>query len=172
MSDKQTVNKDLISAVSRMITEDPDVFSEAIKDKDVMRASYIAKSAPSTHEIGWLGHKKYKGTKDRVQVKFDPSDEKIKDQYMYHTHPVQGDANPLFAMPSGQDLLSAIEVTAKGLKGIVVFAKPYYTIIVPTQKVNEKPNFKRYETSLSNGDIEDAVKEIEKLGFDIETGKF
>lgn len=172
MKEKIYVNEAFVSAISRMITEDPDVFSEAIKDKDVMRASYIAKSAPSTHEIGWLGHKKFRGTKDKVQVKFDPSDEKIKDQYMYHTHPVQGEASPLNAMPSGQDLLSAIQVTSKGLKGIVVFAKPYYTVIVPTNKVKEKPNFKRYETSLSNGDIEDAVKEIEKLGFDIETGKF
>ncbi len=138
---------------------------------EIIRASYIAKSAPSTHEIGWLGHKKFKGTKEKVQIAFDPSDEKIRDEYIYHTHPVQGDATPFNAMPSEQDLDSAKSVVTKGLKGIVVFAHPYYTVITATDKTKEKSNYKRYIEAIQRSDIEDAVKEIEKLGFDIETGK-
>lgn len=147
------------------------LIKEANTAPELIRASYIAKSAPSTHEIGWLGHKKFKGTKDKVQVEFDPSDEKIQDEYLYHTHPVEGNATPFNAMPSEQDLESAKSVATKGLKGIVVFAHPYYTVITATDKTKEKSNYTRYIEAIKRSDIEDAVKEIEKLGFDIETGK-
>lgn len=156
--------KPLTKAYSRLV-------NEAATTPEIIRASYIAKSAPSTHEIGWLGHKKFKGTKEKVQIEFDPNDEKIQDEYLYHTHPVDGDATPFNAMPSEQDLESAKSVVTKGLKGIVVFAHPYYTVITATKKTKEKTNYNRYIEAIKRNDIEDAVKEIEKLGFDIETGK-
>lgn len=144
---------------------------ETIKDPDIVRASYIAKSAPSTHEIGWLGHKKFRGTKDKVQVKFDPNDPEIQEQYLFHTHPYEDEATPLHAMPSTQDLTQAAQIVQHGLKGIVIFSGEYYTIIVPTDKVKNRLHASSYEDALKRGDIEDAIKGIEKLGFDIETGK-
>lgn len=145
--------------------------NENVSDPDVIRASYIAKSAPSTHEIGWLGHKKFRGTKDKVQIEFDPSDPKIQQQYLFHTHPYEDEATPLHAMPSTQDLIQAASVTKKGLKGIVIFSGHFYTIIVPTDKVKDRLQARAYEQALKGGDMEDAVKAIERLGFDIETGK-
>lgn len=140
-------------------------------DPDIVRASYVAKSAPSSHEIGWLGHKKFRGSKDKVQVKFDPNDEQIKDKYIYHTHPYRGNSNPLYAMPSAQDLKVAVQVIQQGLRGIVIFAGKYYTVIAPTEKASAEAKMFSYDKALKRGDIEDAIREIEKLGFDIETGE-
>lgn len=140
-------------------------------DPEIRRAAYIAKSAPSSHEIGWLGHKKFRGSKDKVQIKFDPNDDKIKDKYIYHTHPYRGDSNPLYAMPSAQDLKVSIKVVSQGLRGIVIFAGKYYTVIAPTEKAAIDAKMFKYDKALKRGDIEDAIKEIENLGFDIETGE-
>lgn len=147
------------------------LLSEAGLDPEVRRASYIAKSAPSTHEIGWLGHKKFRGSKDKVQIKFDPNDPQIKDKYIYHTHPYEDAPTPLHAMPSEQDLIEATNVIRQGMKGIVIFSGQYYTVVVPTDKVKEKLFANSYNKALQRGDIEDAIKEIERLGFDIETGE-
>lgn len=138
-------------------------------DKDLVRNSYIAKSAPSSHEIGWLGHKRFSGDKESVQVKFDPNDEKIKDSFIYHTHP-NDNPSPLTAMPSEQDLISAVMNIEHGLRGIVIFSGEYYTIVVPTEKVKSS-HFKQYMNAIEDGDIEDAIKKLEHDGFDVETGK-
>lgn len=140
-------------------------------DPDIVRASYIAKSAPSSHEIGWLGHKKFRGSKDKVQVKFDPNDEQIKDKYIYHTHPYRGESNPLYSMPSAQDLKVAASIIKQGLRGIVIFAGKYYTVIAPTEDVSPDSKLFGYDKALKRGDIEDALKELERLGFDVETGE-
>lgn len=137
-------------------------------DRDLMRQSYIAKNAPSTHEIGWLGHKRFSGTAKDVQIKFDPQDQTLKDKFVYHTHPAE-DPSPLTALPSKKDLETAVSNTEFGLRGIVVFSGDYYTIIVPTGKT--KRNLDGFETAAQRGDIEDAIKELEKCGFDIETGE-
>lgn len=137
-------------------------------DKDIMRQSYIAKSAPSSHEIGWLGHKKFSGTKKDVQIKFDPNDKDIKDKFIYHTHPNEN-PSPLTAMPSVADLETAIKNLEHELRGIVVFSGDFYTVIVPTTTARKQ--LKRYEDALKRGDIEDAIKELDRCGFDVETGE-
>lgn len=104
-------------------------------------------------------------------MKFDPNDEKIKDKYIYHTHPYKGDSNPLYAMPSAQDLKVAINVVQQGLRGIVIFAGKYYTVIAPTDKASADAKLFKYDKALKRGDIEDAIKAIEQAGFDIETGE-
>lgn len=140
-------------------------------DPNIMKAAYIAKNAPSTHEIGWLGHKKFHGQKDKVQVKFDPSDDEIQNQYIYHTHPRKKNQNPLHAMPSIQDLNSAIKAAENGLRGIVIFSGMYYTVIAPTDRAKKDNHYFEYSNALKRGDIEDSIKALEKFGFDIETGE-
>lgn len=140
-------------------------------DPNIMKAAYIARSAPSTHEIGWLGHKKFHGQKDKVQVKFDPNNEDIQNQYIYHTHPAKNNPTPLHALPSVQDLNSAIKATSSGLKGIVIFSGQYYTVIAPTDRAKEDNKFFKYSKALKRGDIEDSLKALEALGFDVETGE-
>ena len=138
-------------------------------DPDLVRHAYIAKNAPSEHEIGWLGHKRFKGDEKHVQIKFDPSDPEIQDKFTYHTHPAD-EPTPLTALPSEQDLIAAAMATDVGLRGIVIFSGNFYTVIVPTERV-KGGHFKQYIDCLSRGDIEDAIKELEKAGFDVETGK-
>jgi hypothetical protein len=139
-------------------------------DSQIRKQAYIAKSAPSTHEIGWLGHKRFSGDKKSVQIKFDPSDPDIKDNYIFHTHPYDDDASALRAMPSHTDLQTAIDSAEYGLMGMVVFCGPYYSVVVPTTKAKDITT-NSYEDAINRGDIEDAIKEIERIGFDIETGK-
>ena len=148
----------------------------SLKHRQAARQSaYITNTAPSNQEIGWIGHRKKmsKGSKTDVQIKFNPNDPDIKDNYIYHTHPITNrkEQNPLSAMPSEQDLLTALKVTQDGLQGVVTYHGKYYTVVVPTSKIKPKTNYKKYNDSLHRGDIEDAIKELEKLGFDIETGK-
>lgn len=138
-----------------------------------MRQAYIAKGAPSSNEIGWLGHssKRSTGDKKSVQIEFDPTDPKIKNSFMYHTHPAD-EPSPLTAMPSIVDLESAASMAKKHeSKGSTIFSGDFYTVIVPTKKAVGKKNPRPYEDALKRGDIEDALKELEKLGFDVETGK-
>lgn len=139
---------------------------------DLMRQSYIPKSFPSTNEIGWLGHKKkFTGDKKSVQIQFDPNDPEIKDNFIYHTHPAD-EPSPLTAMPSIVDLETAASISKKhGVKGSTIFSGDYYTVLVPTKNAVGKKNPKPYEEALMRGDIEDALKELEKIGFDVETGK-
>ena len=137
-------------------------------DREIKKQAYIAKHIPSTHEVGWLGHKKFKGRKDSVQIKFDPTDPDIKNKYIFHTHP-SDEPSALSAMPSMADLDSAIDSAENGVMGIVTFSGPYYSITVPTNKASTT-KIKRYREAIARGDIEDAIKEMEKMGFDIETG--
>lgn len=147
-----------------------------IKSKNAMRHSYVAKNAPSDHEIGWLGHKRFKGSKDKVQVSFDPNDPTLKDNYVYHTHPAENPTQ-LHSFPSEQDLISSIKQSMYGLMGSVIFSGPYYTVVVPTEKAVEsygksgKLNSHKYYEALKRGDIEDSIRQLDILGFDIETGE-
>lgn len=138
-------------------------------DPDLVRQAYIAKSAPSKNEIGWLGHKKFSGNEKQVQIEFDPSNPEIQDKFTYHTHPAE-EPSPLTAMPSEQDLISAVMAVDVGLRGIAIFSGEFYTVVVPTDSVR-KAHFKEYMDAISRGDVEDAIKELERCGFDIETGK-
>lgn len=158
-----------------------DIFKEKLEslfesrlNVDLMRQSYIAKNAPSTHEIGWLGHKnvqKSTGDKKSVQIKFDPNDPEIKNNFVYHTHP-SDEPSPLTAMPSIVDLETAASMSKQhGVKGSTIFSGNYYTVIVPTKRATGRKNPKPYEQAIQRGDIEDALKELEKIGFDVETGK-
>lgn len=139
------------------------------------RYAYIAKHAPSTQEIGWLGHdpgKRFKGDREKVQIKFDPSDPQIKDKYVYHTHPIGPEGpNPLRALPSEEDLILAINNSQYGLTGLVIYNGQYYTIVVPTTKMKDRLNTSSYDRALKRGDIEDSIKALERMGFDIETGQ-
>lgn len=152
------------------------ISERVIKDPQAMKDAYIAKNAPSTHEIGWLGHKRFHGTKDRVQVSFDPSDKAMQDKYVYHTHPSES-PNQLSAFPSGQDLESAARQANYGLMGSVIFSGPYYTVVVPTERAvnravdGRKLSVARYDQALKRGDIEDAIRQLDLMGFDIETGE-
>src|SRR3989304_347780 len=95
-------------------------------DRDFIRQSYIAKNAPSDHEIGWLGQKRLQGTKRDVQIKFDPTDPELKEKFIYHTHPAE-EPSSATALPSLRDLETSIQNTELGLRGIVVFSGDYYT---------------------------------------------
>lgn len=143
--------------------------------KAAKKYAYIVRSAPSNKEIGFIGHtpnKKFTGDKESVQIEFDPSDPDIKDNYVYHTHPVGPEGpNPIRALPSEQDLISAVENAHHGLVGLVIYNGNYYTVIVPTTRVKGKMNVRNYIKALNRGDIEDALKALERLGFDIETGE-
>jgi len=139
-------------------------------DGQIRKNAYIAKSAPSTHEIGWLGHRKFRGSKESVQIRFDPTDPDIKDNYIFHTHP-SDEPSPIRAMPSETDLQTAANSTEHGLMGTVIFCGPFYTVIMPTTRTKDRIMARRYEEAIRRGDMEDAIKEIEKLGFDIETGE-
>lgn len=168
MNDEFTINSNFKQNV--------DAILEVSIDPQIQRQAYIAKSSPSNNEVGWLGHKEretFKGTKDRVQVKFDPTDEEIKENYIYHTHPSEN-PSPLTAMPSGQDLMSAVESAKYGIQGIVIFSgksKQFYTVVVPTNRTDlSKSKINRYEEAIKRGDIEDSIKHLERMKFDVETG--
>lgn len=144
---------------------------------DLTRSAYIPKSSPSENEIGWLGHggdvvgEKSIGDKESVQIKFNPEDDKIKDSFIYHTHPSKN-PSPLTAMPSIVDLESVASMASKHkIKGSTIFSGDFYTVFVPTAKACGKKNPKPYEDALMRGDIEDALKQLEIIGFDVETGK-
>jgi len=137
------------------------------------RFSYVTKTAPSDREIGFIGHapgKRFSGDKSKVQIKFDPSDPEIQKAYVYHTHPY-GPEGPsaLGSLPSEQDLVSAVENSQRGLMGLVIYNGPFYTVVVPTDRV--KDDFTSYAQAIKRHDIEDAVKALDRAGFDVETGK-
>lgn len=148
---------------------------ERADGREARRYAYIAKNAPSEHEIGWLGHepgKKFRGDPEKVQIKFDPADPEIQEKYVYHTHPVGPEGpNPLMALPSSEDLVSSVNNAQRGLAGIVIYHGDYYTVVVPTNKIGDKLHTTNYENTLQRGDIEDAIRCLGSLGFDIETGQ-
>lgn len=141
---------------------------------EITSQAYVPETSPSDKEIGWLGHyegKKSIGDEASVQIEFDPNNPKIKDSFIYHTHP-SNDPSPLTAMPSIVDLESVASMAKKHkIKGSTIFSGHFYTVIVPTSRACGKKDPKPYEDALKRGDIEDALKALEEIGFDVETGK-
>ena len=143
---------------------------ESKLDPDLTQQAYIARRHKGDPEVGWLGHieKEFKGQKDKVQIEFDPNDPEIKKMYIYHTHPAD-EPSPFTALPSEQDLQSAVENLEYGLRGIVVFSGDFYTIAAPIKPDNKI--YTKYVEAVKRHDIDDAINELEKIGFDVETGK-
>jgi len=122
----------------------------------------------SSHEVGLMGGKKTMGIKDKVNIKFDPNDAAIKNEYMFHTHPTNKGENPLRSLPSEKDLQTAYELYKDGMKGIVIRHGKYYTVIRPTDHA-EKFNPARYTKARKTGDFQAALDTL-KPTYNIEHG--
>lgn len=144
--------------------------------KAYIKKAYLQAKIRSRLERGWLGHLKGKidpttGKRDSVQVEFDPNDGDIQRSYLTHTHP-SDNPSPITALPSDVDLMSVLDsVNEYQIQGGVIYSGPYYTVFVPLAKARKSANCKRYLDAVKRGDIEDALIELKKIGFDVETGK-
>jgi hypothetical protein len=129
-----------------------------------------AKTADKVKETGYLGNTKFQGREADVTIKFDPTDPDIQGQYVYHTHPAK-EPSPITALPSQEDLEVAVRNKEKGLIGIVVFSDKYYTAAVPTDRARERLDARKYLEFTRNGDLRNAIRELESLGFHVEIGQ-
>jgi len=160
--------------------------TQQIRPTDIRRDIQKSPRLPTTgsSERGWVskaggGVEQFSGQRDKVQIKL-----KGQEQYeglIHHTHPVQGQATPLGALPSTQDLQTAVKVATGahgiaqaagegGIKGIVVWHGPYYTAVVPTDRMRNL-NIQNYDRALQSGDFEGAIKALQQMGFIVDFGE-
>ena len=137
----------------------------------------LVKGTPGEQEVGFVGHNigadkpydKFVGTETDVKLRYQPGPETV-NQFTYHTHP-SNEPSPLMALPSEQDLISAINGLKTGLRGMTIYSGPYFTTLVPSERARTS-NISNYINAVHNGDLEGAIAILKNMGFDIETGQF
>lgn len=123
-------------------------------------------SAP--HEVGLVGNKRTVGLKDKVDIKFNPNDESVQGEYMFHTHTTEDGEDPLKSLPSEQDLETAIQIFNDGLKGIVIRHGQMFTVVKPNDK-SSRFSPAMYTRARKQGDMDMAINAL-KPYFDVEHG--
>lgn len=163
--------------IARLITEDPDVILEQLEDDKFAdpRQAWEANVKPEGKhgEVGWAApvgedgpddkaDRLVRGQKHDVEVPFDESQQNI----IYHTHPVTGDGpSPLRALPSVADLKVTLK---KGVTGIGIYNDYYLAKVTPHSQTGSIGPTGHYEQALRQGNFEEAVKALGRLGFNVE----
>ena len=162
------------------------VLSELRSSNTVRQSRAATRNAPLGREMAVVDGKKQVGHKDRIDISVDLKQGKV--GYVTHTHPVEGGPGTVLgAFPSGQDLMSSLNFAMRSghdsistltnvfindpsdVEGMIIWHGPWYTVSIPTNKVNLS-SIPRYEESLKSGDFEDSVRLLRRMGFRFEYG--
>jgi len=128
----------------------------------------------SPYEIGMVDDEKTTGSIDRVQLKLQPAGEDEQHKLIVHTHPTkQGEEPSLFkALPSEQDLKTAIDAYKLGYPGIAIFSGPYFVIAEPQRDNISVIGYEQaVKDAAAKGDVNIAIQKLKMLGFEVETGQ-
>jgi len=122
------------------------------------------------HEVAWVGRDKkiFHGGKNKVEVRVDPSN---KNEYVSHTHPADNPSE-FTALPSVEDLRSAVEMFKQGFPGVIVFSGEHFTIVKPRRKNIILLGYEEaVKKAIRKNDIDIALDKLRSMGFDVGIGK-
>jgi len=151
---------------------------ETIEPED-KAGSQWAKSGSQDREKGKIGPKTFSGEEDKVKIKFDPDDPDIKGEYIEHTHPIPDGMEPsvAIALPSHEDLEVAMDHIDHNIAGIIVYTSDgrYQSKLTYTDKIRPNADTSAYKQVFeiaakdrTDENIQRAIDELKKLGFDVD----
>jgi len=148
-------------------------YLEAIQPQEL--SDIKGMNLPDTpYEIGMVDGDKTSGGPDRIQLKLGPPKEDKPHELIVHTHPVKPDEEPtqLRALPSEQDLKSAVDAFKLGYPGMAIFSGPFFTIFKPSREDILVSGYDKVaQDAIAQGDPNIALEKIKQLGFEVGTGR-
>lgn len=127
----------------------------------------------SKQELAWVG----KGTQKQIargtdkEVKIDIPEGTH--EWVVHTHPTDDNEPSIFnALPSKQDLETAIKIYEHDVPGMVIFSGDNFVIVSATNKAYVPTNYESIiEDAYHEGDIQSVIKKLRTSGFQVGVGQ-